>query len=282
MQKRKLDSDNVCSECKIDEVESTASVIDDGKPMGDITFGEFRDWFKCELNTLVRKIVLEELQTTKDDLEKLQKDHKILDKKVKELESRFEDKTKKNEKDITENQEKTKEVKTVTNNNLKYLINLDRDRRKHNVVMFGVKEDQALKIGGTTAANDAEKTEMILDFIGCEDVRPVDMFRLGKEGSDKPRPIKLTFASKDVAFSILTKAKKLKDLVDSHDLNIYCKPDKSKSEQTEFQRLGKKKEELLLKYPTPEGGNPRVTLQKGSLQVDNVEVYKYEPVQTLF
>ena len=65
-------------------------------------------------------------------------------------------------------------------------------------------------------------------------------------------------------------------------MNVYCKPDKSKSEQTEFQRLGKKKGELILEYPTPEGGNPRVTLQKGSLQVDGVEVDKFEPPQTLF
>ena len=65
-------------------------------------------------------------------------------------------------------------------------------------------------------------------------------------------------------------------------MNIYVKPDKTKSEQNEFQRLGKKKEELLLKYPTVDVDNPRVTLKKGSLQVDGVEVDKYEPVQTLF
>ena len=81
--------------------------------------------------------------------------------------------------------------------------------------------------------------------------------------------------------SVLLNAKKLNDLKDD-DINIYVKPDKTKSEQTEFQRLGKKKEELLLKYPTVDENNPRVTLKKGSLQVDGVEVDKYEPVQTLF
>ena len=65
-------------------------------------------------------------------------------------------------------------------------------------------------------------------------------------------------------------------------MNIYCKPDKSKGEQTEFQRLGKKKTELLLKYPTPEDGNPRVVLEKGSLKVDNVEVDKFTPARSLF
>ena len=126
------------------------------------------------------------------------------------------------------------------------MINLDRDRRKHNVVVFGVKEDEDLKIEGKTAGNDTEKTKLIIDFLGCSHVKTVDMFRLGKDVSDKPRPIKLTLASKDMAFSILTNAKKLKPLKDSQDLNIYCKPDKSKSEQNEFQRFGKKKAELLL------------------------------------
>ena len=74
---------------------------------------------------------------------------------------------------------------------------------------------------------------------------------------------------------------KLNDLK-NEGINIYIKPDKTKSEQNEFQPLGKKKEELLLKYPTVDKTNPRVTLKKGSLQVDGVEVDKYEPAQTLF
>ena len=279
--------DNICSECKDEELnhqETPAqAAIDDNKPMGDITFGEFRSWFKGELNALVRKVVQEELQETRIELEKLQKDHKELETRVTQFETRFEEKAKKIEKDISENTEKFKKGNTVTNNNLKYLINFDRDRRKHSVVMFGVKEDEPLKIRDTTANTDTEKTELLLvDFLGCSEVKIVDMFRLGKEGSERPRPIKLTFATKDMAFSVMTKTKKLKDLVASHNVNIYCKPDKSKSEQTEFQRLGKKKAELLLEYPTPEGGNPRVTLQKGSLQVDGVEVDKFEPPQTLF
>ena len=61
--------------------------------------------------------------------------------------------------------------------------------------------------------------------------------------------------------------------------NVYVKPDKSKGEVNEFQRLGKKKSELLQTYPTVDENNPRVTIKKGSLKV---EVDKYEPVQTRF
>ena len=59
-------------------------------------------------------------------------------------------------------------------------------------------------------------------------------------------------------------------LKNSHKLNnlkaegqvIYIKPDKSKSEVTEFQRLGKKKQELLKQYPTVDENNPRVVLKR--------------------
>ena len=209
-QKRKLDQNNICTECRDEEKEETFNQanIDDSKPMGDITFGEFRSWFKGELNALVRKVVQEELQETRFELEKLQKDHKELKTRVTQFESRFEEKAKKIEKDISENTENFKKLNTVTNNNLKYLINFDRDRRKHNLVLFGVKEDEPLEINDTTATTDVQKTKLLLvDFLQCPDVKIVDMFRLGKEVSDKPRPIKLTFATKNMAFSLLAKTK---------------------------------------------------------------------------
>ena len=71
-------------------------------------------------------------------------------------------------------------------------------------MFFGVKEDEDIKIGTETAKTDSEKTDLLLDFMGCaDDVERIDMFRLGKpdDESDKPRPIKLTFSK-----SILQKA----------------------------------------------------------------------------
>jgi hypothetical protein len=154
--------------------------------------------------------------------------------------------------------------------------------------MFGVKENEDITLGTRTASSDAEKVELLIDFMGCgDDVERTDTFRLGKVTTDKPRPIKITFPNKDMAFLLLSKAVKLKELKDLIDQNIYCKPDKSKSEQAEFQRLGKKKEELLTQYPTPvteEGtpGPPRVILEKGTLKVDGTEVDRFAPPQTLF
>ena len=286
---RILDATNICNECKKDEVDDnsmeTSPNLGDDKAMSDLTIGEFKAWLKCELSNSTRKIVREELQATTKALQDLKKEHNDLKKKVTDMEKRFEEKVKKLEKDVADANEENNKLKVVSNNNLKYLINHDRNRRKHNVMLFGVSENEEMKLGTKTAKSDEDKTELLLDYIGCADsVERVDLFRLGKpRASDSPpRPIKLTFASKENAFLVLSKASKLKGLLDSDELNIYCKPDKSKSEQVEFQRLGKKKSDLLVQYPTPENGNPRVILEKGSLKVDGVEVDKFAPVQSLF
>lgn len=286
---RLLDANNICNECKKDETDNSTEAApnlgDDTKAMADISFGEFKAWLKYELNNSTRKIVREELQATTKELQDLKKEHTELKKKVTDMEKRFEEKFKKLEKDVADANAESNKVKVVSNNNLKYLINHDRNRRKHNVMLFGVKEDEDMKLGEKTGKTDVEKTDLLLDYMGCgKDLGRVDLFRLGQsKGSDKPpRPIKLSFTSKESAFLILSKASKLKGLSENHQMNIYFKPDKTKGEQLEFQRLGKKKSELLLQYPTPENGNPRVVLERGSLKVDGVEVDKFAPAQSLF
>ena len=77
---------------------------------------------------------------------------------------------------------------------------------------------------------------------------------------------------------IVNSAKKLNEL----DENIYVKPDKTKKEAEEFKRIGKRKADLLLQHPTTDPENPIVTLKKGVLRVNGVEVDRYNPVQSLF
>ena len=64
--------------------------------------------------------------------------------------------------------------------------------------------------------------------------------------------------------------------------NIYIKADKTKGEQKEFTRLGKRKSELLEQNPTVDGQDPRVKLEKGVLMLDGIEVDRYNPVQSIF
>ena len=112
--------------------------------------------------------------------------------------------------------------------------------------------------GGVSVTNDAEKVSFIFNHIGVDENVVEGHFRLGKQGQNpqKPRPIKVILNSEDNANDVLLQSRKLK-CYETH--NIYIKPDKSKSEQKEFTRLGKRKEELLEQNPTVGGQEPRVT-----------------------
>ena len=171
--------------------------------------------------------------------------------------------------------------KTVSDNNLKYLVNLDRNVRRQNVCLFGVPEDNTdLTIEGKTASTDKEKCELILTYIGAVVLNQVtDMFRLGKSAENGPRPIKIKFMSSEGPTTILKVSKKLNDL-ESH--TIYFKPDKTKAEIAEYKRMGKRKTELLQVYPAVNDGPPRVVLNKGILNVDGTEVDRFKSIQSLF
>ena len=72
--------------------------------------------------------------------------------------------------------------------------------------------------------------------------------------------------------SVTTILKNSRKLSESSNQRIYIKPDKSKSESAEFQRLVKRKAELLEQYPTENNAERWVTLMKGVLKLDETEV----------
>ena len=72
-QKRKLDDNNVCNECKLHSNTDIPIGIDDNKYIGDIAFGEFKNWMKAELRVLVRSIILEEIEVTTKQVDELKK-----------------------------------------------------------------------------------------------------------------------------------------------------------------------------------------------------------------
>ena len=118
-------------------------------------------------------------------------------------------------------------------------------------------------INGATAKTDEEKcialfTQMEVQEL-CQNMLK-EIFRLGKkdeENLEKCRPLKIRFTSSTPATAILGAGEKLKNIPNQ---KIYAKPDKTKGEQEEFKRLGKRKEELLREYENDEN---RVKLKKG-------------------
>ena len=176
-------------------------------------------------------------------------------------------------------EDELKVIKDTSKNNLRYLINHDRNVRSQNVLIFGIPEKTNIDTGnGTTAYNDKEKVSFVFKYIKGNEHGIKSIFRLGKEG-EKPRPIKVILNSRENAKDVLTKSIALKEYKEQV---IYIKPDKSKSEQQEFARLGKRKKDLLDQNPTNIGEVPRVKLEKGILTLDGIEVDRYKSVQSIF
>ena len=197
--------------------------------------------------------------------------------KIAELSTKV-DTLKTNLREVTEanvNLEKT------SGNNLKYLINLDRNSRRSNVILFGVSETEDLVINEVSARSDKEKIDALLKFIEVhEEVEVLRYYRLGKEpeGEERRRPVKVELKNSEMVSLILANAKKLRPL----NQKLFFKPDKTKKEREEYQRLLKKKETLMLSHPTEEGAPDRVVLAKGVLTVDGAVNDRYMTLQTLF
>ena len=296
-QKRVIDQrTSICNECAPrfseapvnTEGEGSAAAalphVDDSETLNNVTFGALKAWLTVNNNALVSQLeqkltvdivtIKHELEQTKTKVEKLEKDVKDCKKagdEVRNLETR----TKLLEDDL-------KKQKTVGENNLKYLINLDRNDRRQNVVVFGVPEDgtHLCMVPDEEAKTDEEKCKAILQFIETPVLKDITaIIRLGQPVNGKVRPIKLKCRSSAISSQVLTASKKLKEL-QGH--TIYIKPDKTKAEVAEYQRLGKRKTELEALYPIPEGGERRVVLEKGVIRVDGVQVDEFKSTQSLF
>ena len=256
--------------------------ISDDTPLSEIRFGDLKKYFKSELRTEIRDIVKEELAaqlgSTKKDVTQLKTE---VNKNKQSLASCSTNISNLQE-DVKKIQEERKEENAISKNNLKYLINLDRNERRNNLLLFGLPEDDDLNIDGEISTSEMEKFIAVLKKMEIYDQCKTEireLFRLGKkdnQSDDKIRPLKVRMLTSTSVTTILGAARKLKDL---EDYKIYVKPDKTKGEREEFTRLGKKKEQLLQEY---DNDAERVKLEKGVLYVDNVEVDRYKSVQSLF
>ena len=265
----------ICSECHPPDAaeppsDATAVIdppqVDDDEPLSNISFGTLKAWLELANNSLVAQVeqrLNDNINSVKRDLAETKKTVEKLDKELKEC-KKSTSKVASLENQVKEIEDSTKSLKKVSDDNLKYLINLDRNERRQNIVIFGVPEDgKNLDIGGTISTTDDEKFSAISDFVGTPLRNEISaIFRLGKVpvDEDKVRPIKVKCVSSTIASKILKESKKLKDLP---NYTIYIKADKTKGEVEEYRRLGGRKTQLMEEYPVNDGDEPRVVLEKG-------------------
>ena len=273
---------NQCSDCvaPTEGVEGasarTRTTVNPDSMLGELSFRDFTEWFKGEVGDMISKKVEEATKDIKKEVDSVKKSAKTANDDIAGMKTQIESlKT-----SLQTVQDENKQLKKTCANNLKYLINSDRNTRRSNIMVLGLSEQEDLTINENTAQDDKEKIDSLMDYIGIgsENVDIVSYSRLGKEGQEGVRPIKMTMKNSDMAKTILSNAPQLKTL----NKKIFLKPDKSFKEREEFQRLLKKKEECMLSHPSTEEGPERVILKNGVLKVDGVEVDSYKPPQTIF
>ena len=145
---------------------------------------------------------------------------------------------------------------------------------------MGMDEQSDLNINGNVAVGDEAKVSSLLNYLmpGTQ-VNSREMFRLGATGGEGNSTVKSYNGGQGHGVLKITKeSKKLKDL----DLSIYIKPDRTKSERAESDRLYKKMRKAQVDYPTNDGDSPRVVLAIGVLSLDGYEIDRYKSPQTLF
>ena len=116
---------------------------------------------------------------------RLKKDNKTLSSRLTESEKKLTDANK----EIDKMKKSITDQKKVSDNNLKYLINVDRNSRRQNVIIFGVKEDETPKIGDKTPVTDLEKRYLIFEYLKLTDLLIIESIRFGKEETGKRRPL---------------------------------------------------------------------------------------------
>ena len=279
--KRVLDANTkLCPECLQKHNQLNANVVEfgDDDSLGDIKFTDFKSWLTRELHVFYKNVVQEEvdkrIKPLNDELTKLRKELT----KTRESLNTSENAVTVLKDNVKTIKEKLDGVQNISNNHLKYLINHDRDKRKYGFLIMGLDEQTALNINDNLAVSDDEKVGLISHYLLPEkSINVKDMFRLGIAG-ENIRPLKVLLEDKESVFALLKASKNLKDL----KTTIYIKPDRTKSERAESDRLYKKFKKAGEDYPSDNPDQPRVTLAKGVLTVDGTEIDRYKSPQSLF
>ena len=266
-----------CTECAPDDDAEEFATINPDAMLSELSVKDFTAWFKNELglDTLIQKKVENVTKEIKNEVEVLRKSVKTANEDIAKLKSKVDELSQ----DLTEVKNENKILKKSCENNLKYLVNHDRNMRRSNVMLLGLPEDEDLVIGEATVKGDDDKIHALFKFLKVETVvEMVSYSRLGTSEEGKLRAIKIELKNGDMAREIIKEAHNLKTL----NKKIFFKPDKSVKEREEFQRLLKKKEECIISHPTADGQQDRVILEKGVLKVDGVEIDRYKSPQTIF
>ena len=134
---------------------------------------------------------------------------------------------------------------SVTTQNIQRAVKsaVSEDQRGKNVVIFGLQED------GNDDRLRARVTVMTKLIVEGETPAVKDVIRIGavKSGESGCRPVKVSFENKEVAASVISSAKKLRQ--SPVYKSVYVSPDRSAEERAERKKLVSQLKEKIEKEP---------------------------------
>ena len=172
----------------------------------------------------------------------LEKQLKVAEDMIKVKEGEIADlKNKTSTSEIIQNQHK--EIREIIDNHQQFLEKTDAYRRENNLVVFGLKEAETTTNteGDGAQVNDETQVNAILTVIGCGDVVPEKVMRLGKinpennTGQAKKRPLLVVLKSAQERKKVLINSSKLKE--DETFNTTFIKKDQTPQERKEWARL---------------------------------------------
>ena len=112
----------------------------------------------------------------------------------------------------------------------------DRDRRRDNIILFGLPESDEGTIS-ERRAHDETLVDEVFGAIGCDDVDIDAIFRLGRNVSGKVRPVKVTLRNRSSKVEIMRKSRDLR--TKDKFKRVFISNDKTKMQQSEWSDLRK-------------------------------------------
>ena len=110
----------------------------------------------------------------------------------------------------------------------------DREKRRNNVIVFGVEEREQGSLE-ERREHDIDVVNEVLDSLGFGDVVLNNVHRLGRTSSGKFRPLKVPLVNYSVKASVLQKSRLLKQ--NDKFKNVYITNDRTKLQQSEWSEL---------------------------------------------
>ena len=165
-----------------------------------------------------------------------------MDSKVTDMMKRL-DKIEKDKEKSTSNinqqiEQRIENIAANVNNQIDLEEEKEIEKRKNNVIFFGVPESNEKELGDRLEA-DYLKVSEVLDgkaIVAREDIR--DIFRVGKKGeSDTNRPLLLKFREEDKKMEVLRASKDLSIIVNNEIKSVYANIDRTPKQREEFNRL---------------------------------------------